>query len=183
MTQYQSSSGASPANSPTIDAMTQYQSSSGASPANSPTIEAIDPVPEFKCSKSTSPAPVPVEELSESSDGDEEDESLSEALFRRKPAANKGKKALDSTLKSFKQQRPKSTESSEAGDDDLTFSESLFLSVNLEARPVRKHLVRQTSPPLKGRKRKNPAAKAPAAPSILPSWTKAKNVITTFWNG
>ncbi|KAJ7321806.1 hypothetical protein OS493_033659 [Desmophyllum pertusum] len=33
MTQYQSSSGASPANSPTIEAMTQYQSSSGASPA------------------------------------------------------------------------------------------------------------------------------------------------------
>lgn len=58
--------------------------------------------------------------------GDEEDESLSEALFRRKPAANKGKKALDSTPKSSKQQRPKSTESSEAGDDDLTFSESLF---------------------------------------------------------
>ena len=64
------------------------------------------------------------QKLSEFSDKNEKDQSLSEALFRRKPAACKGKKPLVDALSSSKQQMEKSTESS--GDEDLAFSESLF---------------------------------------------------------
>ena len=71
-----------------------------------------------------------LEELSESSDDesirDGEEQTLSEALFRREPAAKKGKKRLATTPNSSKQKGPKSAKSSESGDEDLTFSESLF---------------------------------------------------------
>ena len=80
--------------------------------------------PSSSVRKSTSPAPGPSDELSEFSDENEEDQSLSKALFRCKPDACKRKKALARTPTSSKQQRENSAESS--GDEDLTFSKSLF---------------------------------------------------------
>lgn len=71
--------------------------------------------------KSTTPTSESVEELSESSDRDEENQSLSEV-----PKQNKGKKALASTPNFSKQPRQKSIESNEARDANLAFSESLF---------------------------------------------------------
>ena len=97
------------------------------------------------------------------SDGDGEDQYLSETLFRRNPTANKGKKAVASTPNSSKQ---KSAKSSKA-DEDLAFSESLFLRVNLEAMPERELLVLHTSLPLKGTKRESPAARDPLTRNIL----------------
>ena len=76
--------------------------------------------------KSTPTAPQTEEELSYSSVGDEEGQSLANAVFRRELASsNKGKKALASVPSSSKRQSPISTASSEAGDEDLA-SESLF---------------------------------------------------------
>ena len=72
-----------------------------------------------------------MEELSESGDDETirngEEQILSEALFWREPAATeKGKKRLATTPNSSKQKGPKSAKSAESGDEDLTFSESLF---------------------------------------------------------
>ena len=71
-----------------------------------------------------------LQELSESGDDesirDGEEQTLSEALFRRKPAVKKGKKRLATTPNSTKQKDQKSAKSAESGDEDLTFSESLF---------------------------------------------------------
>ena len=72
-----------------------------------------------------------LEELSESGDDETirngEEQTLSEALFWREPAATeKGKKLLATTPHSSKQKGPKSAKSAESGDEDLTFSESLF---------------------------------------------------------
>ena len=76
------------------------------------------------------PGPSSLEELSEFGDGqsirDEEEQSLSEALFRREPAAKKDKKCLATTPNSSKQKGPKSAKSAESGDEDLAFFESLF---------------------------------------------------------
>ena len=82
----------------------------------------------------SAPAAIPgpsLEDLSESGDDesirDGEEQSLSEALFRREPAAKKGKKRLATTPNSSKQKGPKSAKSAESGDEDLAFSESLFV--------------------------------------------------------
>ena len=102
--------------------------------------------------KSTSPtleSEEVLEELSESSDGEAENRSLADVPSRREPVA---KKALASMPSSLKQKQQNSTESCDARNDDLAFSESLFLSVSLEAKPLKKTLVHQSNPPLKGRK-------------------------------
>ena len=63
-----------------------------------------------------------MEELSESGDNeiirDGEEQTLSEASFRREPAAKKGKKCF-ATM-------PNSSKSAESEDEDLTFSQSIF---------------------------------------------------------
>ena len=70
-----------------------------------------------------------MEELSECGEDknirDREEQTLSEALFRREPAAKMGKKRLAAVLNSSKQKGPKSAKSAESGDEDLAFSESL----------------------------------------------------------
>ena len=69
------------------------------------------------------------EELSESGDNesirDGEEQTLSEAFFRREPAAKKGKKCFATMPNSSKQKGPKSAKSAES-DEDLTFSQSIF---------------------------------------------------------
>ena len=66
-----------------------------------------------------------LEELSESGDNeiirDGEEQTLSEASFRREPAAKKGKKG-----KKCFATMPNSSKSAESEDEDLTFSQSIF---------------------------------------------------------
>jgi len=103
--------------------------------------------------KSTSPtleSEEVLEELSESSDGEAENRSLADVLSRREPVA---KKALASMPSSSKQKQQNSM--------ILHFQNHHFLSVSLEAK------VHQSSPPLQGRKRRNPA-RVLVTPSILP---------------
>jgi len=117
--------------------------------------------------KSTSPtleSEEVLEELSESSDGEAENRSLADVLSRREPVA---KKALASMPSSSKQKQQNSTESCDAGNDDLAFSESLFFKRKPRGKTAQKPLVHQSSPPLKGRKRRNPA-RVLVTPSILP---------------
>ena len=117
--------------------------------------------------KSTSPtleSEEVLEELSESNDGEAENRSLADVLARREPVA---KKAFASMPSSSKQKQQNSTESCDAGNDDLAFSESLFFKRKPGGKTAQKPLVHQSSPPVKGRKRRNPA-RVLVKPSILP---------------
>lgn len=88
----------------------------------------INICPSCSGKKSTPSMPETEEELSDSSVGDEEGQLLANALFRCELASsNKGKKTLASALSSSKWQSPRSTASSEAGDEHLAFSELLFV--------------------------------------------------------
>ena len=78
-----------------------------------------------------------LEELSEPGDDesirDREEQTLSRALSRRKPAAKKGNKHSATTPKSSKHTGQKSAKSAQFRDEDLTFSESHFSRVYVEA--------------------------------------------------
>lgn len=95
------------------------------------------------------------------SDGDGED--LSEALFRRNPTANKGKKAVASTPNSSKQ---KSAKSSKA-DEDLAFSELLFFKSKPGSNAGKRASSPAYQPPTKGTKRESPAPRDPVTRNIL----------------
>lgn len=103
----------------------------------------------FEDNNSAIPEPS-VEELSESSDNesvrDREEQTLSQALFRREPAAKKGKKPLASTPNSSKQ---KGQKSAEAGDEDVTFSEWLFSKSKRGSQTGKKSSSLSNQPPVK----------------------------------
>ena len=104
--------------------------------------------------KSTSPTQESeevLEELSESSDGEAENRSLADVLSRREPVA---KKALASMPSSSKQKQQNSTESCDAGNDDLAFSESLFFKRKPGGKTAQKTPRTPKQPPGKRPKKK-----------------------------
>ena len=104
--------------------------------------------------KSTSPtleSEEVLEELSESSDGEAENRSLADVLSRREPVA---KKALAGMPSSSKQKQQNSTESCDAGNDDLAFSESLFFKRKPGGKTAQKTPRTPKQPPGKRPKKK-----------------------------
>ena len=103
--------------------------------------------------KSTSPTPESEEVLdelsAESSDGEVEERSLADVLFRREPV---GKKALASMPSSSKQKQQNSTESYDAGNDDLAYS--LFFKRKPGGKTAQKTPRTSNQPPVKRPKKK-----------------------------
>jgi len=94
--------------------------------------------------------------------------TLSRALFRRKPAAKKGKKRLAATPNSCKQKGQKTVKSADSAGKDHTFSESHFFSrVNVEVTEAGlvRRLVHQPRLQLNGPEKRNRVA----TQNILPS--------------
>ncbi|XP_044180033.1 uncharacterized protein LOC122961480 [Acropora millepora] len=100
------------------------------------------------------------EELSESGDDesirDGEEQTLSEAFFRREPAAKKGKKCFATMPNSSKQKGPKSAKSAES-DEDLTFSQSIFFKNKRrsDGNQTGEKATSATQPPAKKKKQEN----------------------------
>ena len=125
-----------------------------------------------------------LEELSESGDDesirDGEEQTLSEAFFRREPAAKKGRKCFATMPNSSKQKGPKSAKSAESGDElrPHIFA-AIFFRINAEAMETRlvRRLVQQPSLQLKKKTEKRNRV---ATQNILPSYMKAKNATTIF---
>ncbi|KAK2553061.1 hypothetical protein P5673_025788 [Acropora cervicornis] len=102
-----------------------------------------------------------LEELSESGDDesirDGEEQTLSEASFRRELAAKKGKKCFATMPNSSKQKGPKSAKSAESEDEDLTFSQSIFFKNKRrsDGNQTGEKATSATQPPAKKKKQKN----------------------------
>lgn len=115
-----------------------------------------------------------MEELSESGDNeiirDGEEQTLSEASFRREPAAKKGKKCFATMPNSSKQKGPKSAKSAESEDEDLTFSQSIFFKNKRrsDGNQTGEKATSATQPPAKKKKKKEKRNRV-ATQNILPS--------------
>ncbi len=108
-------------------------------------------------SKSTSPTPESEEVLEElldqeSSDGEAENRSLADVLSRREPVR---KKALASIPRSSKQRQQNSTESCDAGNVDIAFSESLFFKRKAGGKTAQKAPRTPNQPPVKREKKES----------------------------